>query len=270
MDHILVASDDHAHKAIDVPYLDGERFRYDDLGPLAYPERVSVDVVRLAEGRDKSLRLNDSAPFIQAWLWFRLLGECLLVGLRDSSAPKRIHWGTFAKTIANQRFVSLREFHNVLSETSARAMSAAFIEWRSQRFLACTRVAHRLVARALDTLKLLNETRKDETTLFNTILVCLSVQILCQTLLETMSPRGGVMPLELPPSVSLDAVNLLLKRAGWCPKDIDLLPKDAVYRFYLTNLRPLGLWPSATYAASGLETIERIICPSVNPLLSKS
>ncbi|KAK8913181.1 hypothetical protein VCV18_011653 [Metarhizium anisopliae] len=47
------------------------------------------------------------------------------------------------------------------------------------------------------------------------------------------------MPLELPPSVSLDAVNLLLKRAGWCPKDIDLLPKDAVYRFYLTNLRPL-------------------------------
>ena len=45
MDHILVASDDHAHKAIEVPYLDDERFRYDDLGLLSYPERVSVDVV---------------------------------------------------------------------------------------------------------------------------------------------------------------------------------------------------------------------------------
>ncbi|EFY95290.2 HET domain protein [Metarhizium robertsii ARSEF 23] len=238
MDHILVASDDHAHKAIEVPYLDDERFRYDDLGLLSYPERVAVDVVRLAEDRDTSLRLNNSAPFIQAWLWFGLLGECLLVGLRHSSAPKRIHWGTFVKTIANQRFVSLRELNNVLSEPSARAMSAAFIEWRSQRLLACTRVAHDFVARALDTLKLPNATRKDETILSDTILVCLSVQILCQTLLETMSPRSGVMPLELPPNVSLDAVNLLLKGAGWCPKDIDLLPKDVVYRFYLTSLRP--------------------------------
>lgn len=119
MDHILVASDDHAYKAIGVPYLDDERLRYDDLGLLSYPERVSVHVVRLAEDRDTSLRLNDSAPYIQAWLWFGLLGECLLVGLRDSSATKRIHWGTFVKTIANQRFGSLRELNTFLSEPAA-------------------------------------------------------------------------------------------------------------------------------------------------------
>ncbi|KAI1198202.1 hypothetical protein F5X97DRAFT_323774 [Nemania serpens] len=92
MDHIALPSGDVACPILEVPYLGSQPFRYDDSGMLLYPQRSGVDPELLALDQEPRLSLPESAHFIQTWLWFGMLGECLRVGFRETRAPKRLRF----------------------------------------------------------------------------------------------------------------------------------------------------------------------------------
>ena len=87
MDHLPLPVDKLAHSVLIVPYICNERFSYDDNGFLSYPRRCGVDIWQLCQ--DDRSDLDEWAPFLQAWLWFGLLGETISIGSR-THVPQRI------------------------------------------------------------------------------------------------------------------------------------------------------------------------------------
>ncbi|KAI0459478.1 HET domain protein [Xylaria acuta] len=234
MDHIALPSDNVAHPALEVPYLETQHFRYDDSGMLLYPQRWGIDAEFLALDQEPRLNLHQAAQFIQAWLWFGMLGECLRVGFRDTQAPRRINFDVFIKQTSHGKFVSLTRLREILASEDA-SLSPLFYEWRNTRLTSCLQIANRFVRRAMATLYPSGPVPDEEGHFSPIFLVLLSVQILGQTLLHSITGLKRPMP---DGHVATDnsctqLVDLLLIRSGWCRRDIEHLPTNIVFRYYM-------------------------------------
>src|ERR1035437_4789414 len=99
MDHIPYPIHNLSRQLIRIPYICDSQFSYDDQGFLTYPSRVGIDLVDLCT-IDNALSLSPAlAPFLQAWIWFGLLGETLGVGSRSHIPQKNCSFKVFIKSL---------------------------------------------------------------------------------------------------------------------------------------------------------------------------
>lgn len=237
MDHIPFWSDQLGHKPIKVPYLCDNPFRYDDLGFLTYPCRVGVDTTALAEDNLQTMKLRDAGAFLQAWLWFGLLNESILVGSRETTAPKRLSSNAFIKISDGCQYLSTQDLLECIRSDVEMHSSPSYRSFRSARIASCIQLATSFIRRALSSTYLrglLTEHDKDQNSLV-TMNVLLSCQILCETLTEGYEIGTGSSFLPtLGDTQPLDLANHLLRRSEWCPRQIENMPKIVSFRYYLS------------------------------------
>lgn len=244
MDHIPLWSDDLAHARVEIPYVCNDQFRYDDQGFLTYPHRIGVDTDVLAEDGHPILRLKDSAPFLQAWLWFGLLGEAIRVGSRHTTAPKRASSELFVKVIEDRKYLCTSRLQSIVSDHMMTSRAPLYRNWHLTRLSSCIQTATVFIRKALATLLPRNVAAgqgniEDFPDILYLLLAC---QILCQTLLDRFDIASSpalrspdiLLPIETQP---LDLVNSLLRQSGWCPREVERLPADVSFRYYLSFYR---------------------------------
>ena len=239
MDHIPLWSDQLGHEPIEVPYLRDAKFRYDDQGFLTYPHRVGVDTTKLSGDTALMTRLLDSFDFLQAWLWFGLLGEALRVGSRETTAPKRLSSATFTKYIGDRQFLSTRTLKECIRADLAMHTSPCYRQFQIGRIDSCVQVATSFMRGAVSKFshEVLTECADDHKSR-DVIHLLLACQILCETLVESYDielkrPATGYVQ----ERQSLHIVDHLLRRSGWCPRQIEGMPSIVSFRYYLSFCR---------------------------------
>jgi hypothetical protein len=242
MDHLPLPSDDFAHPPIEIPYLCNNGYMYDDLGFLTYPDRAGIDIHKLRDNNLDLQELQDLAPFLQAWLWFGLLGETLQVGSRENRDQRIASTKeSFTYTRDGRPFISAKEIYKIVRRVREKNRAPLYNEWHQTRVYACLQVAMDFVGIILSTpscQSLLAENIRF-VDLPDFCIVLLSIQILVNTLFSLRSilfvnPRtrlyrsiGNVCPGNV-------LVDLILKQSGWCPFDISRLPSDVRFKYYLS------------------------------------
>ncbi|KAF5856653.1 hypothetical protein ETB97_007042 [Aspergillus alliaceus] len=248
MEHIPIPTGGVSLDAIYIPLRCDQRYTYDDQGFLSYPERVQIDPTQLQEDNHPHLKLCDASPFVQAWLWFGLLGEVLHIGSRTTTAPKFISSAEFVQMRDGQPFLSTSSLYRAIYEKSKRGSSMLYNEWYQHRVESCLRTATDFARSALTTpyfqgLLGKNPAMEGLPDIFFTLL---AVQTLCQAI-EASKPilflqcskftshrNGRSSPL----------ADYLLLKSGWDPQEILELPRDVCTRYYLSfycqkgSLRP--------------------------------
>lgn len=247
MDHLPLPVDKLAHPTLAVPYVCNDRFSYDDKGFLTYPYRCGVDIWQLCE--DDQVGSDRWAPFLQAWLWFGLLGETIGIGSR-THVPQRItSFASFVETSHDgTRFVVTKDLQKSIQAACAKNQAPLFNEFHRARFDACLAETIRVLKEILSTCSC--RSRIAESNRFSDLpmlyAVLLSVQILAETLyasrplLFPSQPLSILQPLDdLRPGSEL--VDVLLEGSGWCPFEILKLTRDVRVRYYLSYLSPFDV-----------------------------
>lgn len=262
MEQISLWSDQFGHEILEIHYLCDARFQYDDLGFHSYPTRAGVDVALLSEDCFPAMRLRGAEPFLQAWLWFGLLGEALKVGSRSTTAPKRVPFQIFTKIVNGRQFLSTRHLSRCIRKDLAETRSPLFSDWRVERLLSCVQTANEFIRKTLDSVYIrhlltANAQHSSEKSILNFLLAC---QILYETLLGEFDSQ--LMRITLSSSIEpqpCDIVDYLLAESAWCPWRVGQLPKSISFRYYLTFLRH-----SAPCPDSENERGPSCICPRLD------
>jgi hypothetical protein len=244
MDHIPFCSDDMAHPPIQVAYLCNDRFTYDGLGFLDYPSRVGIKTDLLGEDRFHDLAFIDSHSFIQAWIWFGLLGEAL-----DSSSPDEAELtlsinSMFIKTAGSEKVLCSTGLEDVILVMQKNAREPLYGQTYLNRLSSNMRTAAAFIQKILATpvsATILKTTHQQGEfhLIFQVILAC---QVLCQTLWNAISTLESTKPkqdndLLFTTESSLKLVDSLLYASGWCPRDVQNLPADICFRYHLSFYR---------------------------------
>lgn len=238
MDHIPFWSDQFGHEALSVPYLCNRRFQYDDLGFHSYPSRAGVDVIVLFNDPLPltPTRLENLGAFMQAWVWYGLLGEALRVGSRDTTAPKRIDSTEFSKTIHGCRFLSTKHLMRYIRDFDHLG-SPLYQDWHAKRLNSCIQTSAAFISQALDSKYVhpdreLDESDRSHQTVVHCLLAC---QILCETLMDAFGAAIARSRFPVPAEPQrLDIVDEFLRKSGWCPRRVRSLPKSVCFRYYLS------------------------------------
>ncbi|KAI1090445.1 hypothetical protein F5B19DRAFT_463088 [Rostrohypoxylon terebratum] len=227
MDHILLCSDHLRCPPIEVEYLcDGTNFMYDFRDFHDYPARAGVDTMLLGNDQLPSMALKDSAPFVQAWLWFGLLSEALIF---HPTTELEVFPQLFLKTKGTQKYLCTIRLSEMIRETKA---SKALYSLDMERLYSCIQNALDFGQKILssDWAKSQIETTGIHHQVFKSILAS---QILCRTLLgafcSSYSSRVQF------PEAALKIVDFLLQQAGWCPEGVRGLTPDVCLRYHLSR-----------------------------------
>lgn len=185
--------------------------------------------------------LEDLGAFIQAWLWYGLLGEALKVGSRSNTkAPKRIDSEIFSKTMQGCKFLSTADLMCYIRNFDHLG-SPLYSDWHVRNLVSCIQTSTAFISWALDStyvrhLRLIDH--DDSPHGHKTLLYCLlACQILCDTLMLGFDAAIARSHLPLSaklPAQRLDMVDDLLRRSGWCPRRVRSLPKSICFRYYLS------------------------------------
>ncbi|KAK6834084.1 hypothetical protein PG987_008778 [Apiospora arundinis] len=243
MDHIMVESDDRTHAPLEVPFLEDPRFDYDSLDMTTYPQRVGIDTALLENDLEANLSLPSASAFIQAWLWFGLLGEtrhvCFPEGQRD-----RLEAGHFVKTIAGRQYVSLARMGDFSHRDAAgEPIQRVLPQTHTERLVRYIYTASSFVSQALRILSSTKSKSLEQDPMDHLSLVLLSVQILCQTLMETVLSGTTVQRPQEETLSGVDTllVDKLLRKSGWRQVEIERLPENIIFRYYLSYIRGISL-----------------------------
>lgn len=184
MNHIAIPVDQLAHSPIHVPFVCNKEFSYDDQGFLTYPYRVGIDLSKL-EASD-NLAADSLAPFIQAWLWFGLLGEVLYVGSREDRKQKIASWQEFVTVHPDgSRWICTDSLvEAVFAFRDRKAVPGRFLDLHTSRVDRCLEVAASAVDRIVSSGSFRRHLspERDFERLPTVFKVLLSVQILIETL----------------------------------------------------------------------------------------
>jgi len=245
MDHLPLPVDKLAHPVLAVPYICNERFSYDDNGFLSYPRRRGVDIWQLCQ--DDRIDLDEWAPpFLQAWLWFGLLGETIGIGSRTHVLQRIANYLSFVESDQDgNRYVVTKDLQKSIELAAEKNQAPLFNEFHRSRFDACLAMASQVSTDILSTpscrARLSKATAFTELPILYSVL--LSVQILIVTLSKSRLLLFHAQPLSIlasPDDYSpgTELVDILLKRSGWCPAQIPTLSRDIRVRYYLSYLHP--------------------------------
>ena len=242
MDHLPRPIFNLSRPLLTVPYVCTSDFPHDDLGFLSYPARVGVDFEQLCS-RDAATSTS-AAPFVQAWLWFQLLGDTLGIGSRGHIVQKVASFECFIRlTDADERVLCtarLKEAVMCRRETTAFSPRE---ETHRGRFDACLDVATRAVNSILQT-----PTARGQTATAGSLqdlgpsyLIILSIQILIDAL---RSFRTALFSLETPraipilvlPMAEMGLLDILFAEAGWCPYEAKKSNRNLSLAFVLSSI----------------------------------
>lgn len=241
MDHIPRPIYDLSRPSIKIPYICTPHFIYDDLGFLTYPDRLGIDVRELCS---KDMACSPLlAPFVQAWLWFGLLGETLGIGSRSNSEQKVASCQSFIETLpGGDKILNTTNLKDaVLKRRKSTAFSSAAESFR-ERFDSCLIIAAQAANSILETPTSQKQVAQAQShqDLGIVHLILLSVQILTDSL---RSYRGALFSsgfhhaLPRSPELGLrpDLLNVLLGEAGWCRFQIWRTDADLPIKFFLSS-----------------------------------
>ncbi|KAI0597007.1 hypothetical protein F4775DRAFT_562076 [Biscogniauxia sp. FL1348] len=247
MDHIPQPIHGLTRPAIQVPYLCTSRISYDDRGFLTYPYRVGIDltdVCRKDEAYSPSL-----LPFLQAWLWFGLLGETLGAGSRSHIKQKVASLESFTTTIEGDKKVLCTA--GLISAIVKRRETTSFCSANGvllQRFDASLTVATEAVNSILQTPTCQRHLSQAKThsDLGEFYLVLLAVQILVDTLSlhrnylfsrDYDHDHGPSIPKTAKLAPHSGLVEVLLRDAGWCHFQSRKVRDSLQVKYFLSSMQ---------------------------------
>jgi len=279
MDHVPLPADPWGLR-LPVPYLGGP-FLYDSRGFLGYPGRVGVATRHASPNHNRLFLISHgeilpAASFIQAWLWFGLLGEAFGAGVRPNgqlvSLKPSVFLGRFGgrDVLCTEHLVPMlekekekftREGDNTVGNDDRIIGLAKSLE-EARVYL------HRISG---DFLELRNNQvfyglRKGDVDAVG--LAIFSSAVLWQTIYNVYEVRDhpvvgvGSKSKFMSHSPPLDLVNELLDKQGWKVGEIEMMPKDVVFRYHLSFFRgkmePKALPnPPAANAAAAYQHVKR-------------
>ncbi|KAI0159974.1 hypothetical protein GGR52DRAFT_563783 [Hypoxylon sp. FL1284] len=234
MDHILPCSEHLRFPPVEVEYVcDATNFLYDYHGFRGYPARAGVDIALLEVDQLPMMKLEDSAPFIQAWLWFGLLAEALGVDPLETADPlSRI----FLRTAGSRKYLCTRRLGEMIQAVKASENTHCH-DSKIKRLSSYIQTVLNFSQRALSSSW--SESRMKRADISHPVFQSiLASQVLCRTLLEafcisTSTPNELLKSAPPSPFSTLGITDTMLLQAGWCPKEIRRLPPDVCLRYYL-------------------------------------
>lgn len=237
MDHISTCSDRLAHPPLEVPFLANAAYTYDNMGMATYPQRVGINLSLFLQGCDPSLSIAGSANFLQSWLWFGIIHECLCLTRNKGPYSGPCHQPQsviLVKIIDKKNLVSLIDFQRSFLDViqNNRPDTACNSNWI--RLLDCLNFATNFTQKLLDN----HPSLRSEGFTSDIFLVLLSTHILYQTIINMFNNavksntalQHQVSRLHVP----LELVNRLLESSGWQQKELDKLPRDVIFRYHLS------------------------------------
>jgi hypothetical protein len=243
MDHLPRPISNLSRAPLAVPYVCTSEFPHDDLGFLSYPARVGVDLEELCS-RDAATS-NAAVSFMQAWLWFQLLGDTLGVGSRSHIPQKVASFESFIRLTEMGKRVICTEGLKMAAmrrrETTAFSPSK---ETHRDRFDSCLDVATRAVNSILQTPTARRQvaTAAPFQDLGPSYLIILSIQILIdalrsfRTALFSTRPYQAI-PILVLPTTETGLLAILLAEAGWCPCEAKTSNRNFSLAFVLSSIR---------------------------------
>lgn len=239
MDHLPLPTGHLANPLLQVPFVCNDDFSYDDQGFLTYPYRAGVDLQELLER--KLADIDCLAPFIQAWLWFGLLGELLYIGSRPYKDQRITSCESFIhETSDGKRVLSTVNLNKYIHEAGKRNKTIRQDDFYATRFNSCMDKAKDAIEHILTSQTCLSDIDRSpnfaDLPIFYTII--LSIQILIEAL---DSSRHILLPAHpdepTPPAHHLELLNKRLHEAGWCAYKAAHLPRSFHLRYYLSFMR---------------------------------
>jgi hypothetical protein len=243
MDHLPLPIDELAHAPTEVPFVCDTRLLYDDKDFMTYPSRHGIDIRELYVSDE--VDWDQWAPFLQAWLWFGLLGQTLDLQSAKLLHPRIMILESFVTTRLNgSRIVTTKELRQHILGLRSKLPAS-----RCDLFVSCLVEVHvniKKITSSPSWQKVLVEARKS-TVLPVAYKVLLSIHILVDTLYasanvvsSTLASRVRYAYLD---NVQLETglVDVLLERAGWCSFQIRKLPVNIRVRYYLSHFLPFDV-----------------------------
>jgi hypothetical protein len=241
MDHIPIPITELTRARINVPFLCTPRFTYDDTGFFMYPSRAGVDF-DYACLHDK-IAYPPLAPFLQAWLWFGLLGETLGIGSRTHVQQRVANFQSFIKTTEDGRKIlttePLRDAVRKRRGITTVLLDDGMLRSRFDHVLSVATEAVNAVLQTVSSKKHIAST-SCVGKLDKVHIVLLSVQILIESLrsyrsyLFAMSSQHALIR---GPDLHhcADLINIFLREAGWCQSQIKRLDIEMQIQFFLSS-----------------------------------
>jgi hypothetical protein len=237
MDHLPLPIDELAHAPLEVPFVCDNRFLYDEKDFVKYPSRrgIDIDALYLSDEVD----WDQWAPFLQAWLWFGLLGQTLDLQSGRLLHPTIMILESFVTTKSNgSRVVTTQRLRQHILPLRGKFHASQY-----HRFCSCLTEVQVNIKRMISHPSwqiFLAEARR-ATDLPLAYKVLLSIQILFDTICASMNvPISSNVYLN-DEQLSTELVDILLERAGWCSFQIRKLPVNIRVRYYLSHLSPFDV-----------------------------
>ncbi|KAI0891845.1 hypothetical protein F4806DRAFT_292077 [Annulohypoxylon nitens] len=243
MDHISARGDHPWFSPIEIEYVcDGTQFIYDYRDFQGYPARVGVDIKLLRKDQLPSMALKDSAPFVQAWLWFGLLIEAL--GLHSMVETDFVS-KTFLKTKGTQKYLCTSQLDKMIQETRTSGITH---HHDMERLYSCIQDTLDFSQKVLSSTWA--ESQIEEVVIHHQVFKSiLASQILCRTLLSAFY---NSYPAQTQfPETTLRIVDILLQQADWCPREIRRLNPDVCLRYYISLYIRYPVGGDPTHFGSG-------------------
>ncbi|OTB18806.1 hypothetical protein K445DRAFT_314664 [Daldinia sp. EC12] len=250
MDHIPLPSDDLGHTVIKVPYLSGGRFPshcpgYPDnlIKFRTYPDLVGVDYDLLQHDRLKNLSLEDSGPFVQAWLWFGLVHEALRARFPVIPASQVRQLEYLIETVDGHQHLTTSSLLKILSVENGGTRTSLC---DPSNFVISIQIALIFINSALKTryFREFFTARTKVHQIPEIFKVLLASQVLCYTFINVFGLRQAIAPEAAKEGQgSFQLLDYLLDHSGWCSRTIQVIPKDAVLRYHLSFYRRVPACP---------------------------
>lgn len=230
-----------------VPYLG--QFIYDSRGFIDYPLRVGIVITPNSLHRNslflvRNGELMHAGAFIQAWLWFGLIGEALGAGFQPNGQFLSLKPSVFLRRHDNTDYLCTEHLVSMLERGKERLAANDERIDDLAKCLEAARVYLERVSRDLRTLRnnnVLYHNRKEEIETLTTVIM--SCCLLWQTVYNVYEVRshpmvgvaGNSQSMTHHPPFSL--VDDILREAGWKDREIHRMPLDVTLRYHLNLYR---------------------------------
>ncbi|KAK8135145.1 hypothetical protein PG984_007157 [Apiospora sp. TS-2023a] len=257
MDHVAPLFKCLAHPVLEVPYLcDRSSYIYDDSGFICFPERKDIDSERLAVGDFSHIDIEHIGAFLQAWLWFGLLGKALGVRTEDTTVKPALGYRRFLKRRGSQIFLSSQTLMTAISDEKSRPRSTT----DGSKLRICLEKANHFSSRIMDAPFIASalDASCPSNDVHPTILTLLTCQVLCHTLSHTFN---------IPLAQELDSLRLvdhLLLRGNWKKDEIRKLPEDVLFRYHLSYYRRASTYFIEPEVLTPIHTKQKCQCQNVS------
>ncbi|KAK8038599.1 het domain protein [Apiospora rasikravindrae] len=230
MDYVTVLNDTCNRAPLEIPLPEGPRVACDNR------DRSTPFLER---DFDHRLSLSVYAAFIHAWRWYIFLWAIQGACMPEMGQHKRHKNRTLVKSISGYRYILLAKFIDFAQIHKGGLRPTSMPETDTVRPVESIPISGSFVSQMPHTLSLGNPGSPGRYPVDELFGVLLSAQSICQTLMGAMLGGATIHHLKRDRCSRVDTllVDKLLHESGWQQVEVQRLPRNVIFRYYLSHIR---------------------------------